>query len=87
MLAIPSQQTNISATQIAISNHLGIDLRTDGAKVAATIPAHRAIANCSPSGAPIAYKTRPAAQVLAALLSTANRHNRSPVRCSEWQGR
>jgi len=45
MLATPSTHTDTKPTQRRISTGLGIDLRTGGTKVAATMPVNKAIEN------------------------------------------
>src|ERR1700693_5793470 len=74
----PSTQTTISAAHIAASNQRGIERRTEGANVAATMPMHAAIENCSPVGAPTPTATRSRRRV---LVGGSYVHNRDLARC------
>src|SRR3984893_11092960 len=82
MARTPSMQTTISAAHIAASNQRGIERRTDGANVAATMPMHSAIENCSPVGAPTPTTTRSRHRV---LVRGPYVHNRDPARCMYGQ--
>src|ERR1700730_16858916 len=82
MARTPSMQTTISMPHIAASNQRGIERRTDGTNVAATMPMHSAIENCNPVGAPTPTTTHLSRGV---LIGDSYVHNRPLVRCiSGW---